>query len=93
MVVFYQPAQSAQVNPRRHFATALDFVLTPFPNKPLFLRVCRANPLKTLWEKEKLPFSSNLNCRLHTLSVWKSLKRVVWGRNKRWFLPVSSTSL
>ena len=27
-----------------------------------------------------LPFLSNLNCRLQTLSVWKSLKFVVWER-------------
>ena len=30
------------------------FQLTPFPNKPWFLRVCSTNLLKTLWEKEKL---------------------------------------
>ena len=28
--------------------------------------------------KNFLPFSSNLNCRLQSLSVWKSLKFVVW---------------
>ena len=27
---------------------------SPFPNKPLSLRVCRTSLLKTLWEKEKL---------------------------------------
>ena len=30
--------------------------------------------------KNFLPFSSNLNCRLQTLSVWKSLKFVVWEK-------------
>ena len=28
-------------------------LLNPFPNKPLFLRVCSTNLLKTMWEKEK----------------------------------------
>ena len=68
----------------------------PFPNKPMFLRVCSASLLKTLWEKEKLLVTSNFsishsvflpfhqvkNCRLQTLSVWKSLKFVVWERVK-----------
>ena len=30
------------------------WILNPFPNKPLFLRVCSTSLLKTLWEKEKL---------------------------------------
>ena len=30
----------------------------PFPNKPLFLRVCSAHILKTLWENEKLLVTS-----------------------------------
>ena len=33
----------------------------PLPNKPWFLRVCRASLLKTLWEKEKLLFTSNFS--------------------------------
>ena len=32
-----------------------------FPNKPLFLRVYCASPLKTLWEKEKLLVTSNFS--------------------------------
>ena len=73
--------------------------LNPLPNKPLFLCVCRASLLKTVWEKEKLLITSNsyfsrsvfytfceLSAILHqiknyclqTLSVWKSLKFVVW---------------
>ena len=30
----------------------------PFPNKPLFLRVCSTSLLKKLWEKEKLLVTS-----------------------------------
>ena len=37
------------------------FVLTPFPNKPWFLRVCSMDLLKTLWEKEKLLVTSNIS--------------------------------
>ena len=33
--------------------------LNSFPNKPLFLRVCGTNLLKTLWKKEKLLVTSN----------------------------------
>ena len=35
--------------------------VNPFPNKPLFLRVCNTNLLKTLWEKEKLLVTSNFS--------------------------------
>ena len=66
----------------------------PFPNKPWFLRVCSTLLFKTQWEKEKLllmsnfsfshsvfyPFEELSNCRLQTLSVWPSLKFVVWER-------------
>ena len=67
----------------------------PFPNKPWVLCVCSASLLKTLWEKEKLllfpqcflpvrktfcHFHPIRNCRLQNLSVWKSLKFVVWER-------------
>ena len=34
-----------------------------------------------------LPFSSNIKCRLQTLSVWKSLKFVVWERVKQYKSP------
>ena len=34
-------------------------VINPFPNKPLFLRVCSTSHLKTLWEKKKLLVTSN----------------------------------
>ena len=34
-------------------------LLTFFPNKPLFLRVCVTSLSKTLWEKEKLLITSN----------------------------------
>ena len=33
----------------------------PFPNKPLFLRVCSINLLKTLWEMEKLLVTINVS--------------------------------
>ena len=33
----------------------------PFPNKPLFLRVCSTSLLKTLWEKKKLLVTSNFS--------------------------------
>ena len=35
--------------------------VNPFPNKPLFLRVCCTSLLKTLWEKEKLLVTSNFS--------------------------------
>ena len=33
--------------------------INPFPNKPLFLRVCCASLLKTPWDKKKLLVTSN----------------------------------
>ena len=74
----------------------LSLPFNPFPNKPWFLRVCKTSLLKTLWEKEKLLVTSNFsfshsvsthfhqvqNSRLQTISVWKSLKFVVWKRVK-----------
>ena len=36
-------------------------VVNPFPNKPWILRVCSTSLLKTLWEKEKLPVTSNFS--------------------------------
>ena len=35
--------------------------IKPFPNKPLFLRVCSTSLLKTLWEKEELNMMRNLS--------------------------------
>ena len=35
----------------------------PFPKQALVLCVCSTNPLKTMWEKEKLLVTSN-KCRL-----------------------------
>ena len=37
------------------------FFINPFPNKPLFLRVCSTSLLKTLWENEKLLVTSNFS--------------------------------
>ena len=36
-------------------------LIDPFPNKPLFLRVCSVSLLKTLREKEKLLVASNFS--------------------------------
>ena len=62
----------------------------PFPNKPWFSHVCSTSLLKTL--KGKIAcnkcfspyrtfchFQQIQNC-LQTLSVWKSLKFVLWER-------------
>ena len=35
--------------------------LNPFPKKPLFLRVCSTNPLKTLWENENFLVTSSFS--------------------------------
>ena len=76
--------------------------INPFPNRPLFLRVCSTSLLKTQWKKKKLLVTSNFSfsqcflplkralchfhhvksCHLQTLSVWKSLKFVIWERVK-----------
>ena len=39
----------------------LRYYINPFPNKPLFLRVCSTSLLKSLWEKEKLHVTSNFS--------------------------------
>ena len=41
--------------------TAQLIIINPFPNKPLFLRICSTSLLKTLWEKEKLLVTSNFS--------------------------------
>ena len=68
------------------------WLLTLSQTSPCFLRVCSTCLLKTLWEMEKLlvilSFSNSVfypfcyfhkiqNCRLHTLSLWKSLEFIV----------------
>ena len=45
-----------------------DDKFSPFPNNPLFPCVCSTNPLKTLWEEEKLLMMSNFS--FETLSVF-----------------------
>ena len=94
------------------YAHVFNRPLSPFPNKPWFLRVYSTSLLKTLWEKEKLLVTSNFsffhsvfyplrelsvifisvwNCHLPTLSVWKSLKCVVWEWvNMAWDFMVKS---
>ena len=72
----------------------------PFPNKSWFLCVSSTRLLKTLWENEKLPVTSNFSSShsvfysfgelsanfiqfeivVCKLSIWKSLKFVVWER-------------
>ena len=42
-------------------ATQVIHSVNPFPNKPLFLRVCSIGLLRTLWEKEKLLVTSNFS--------------------------------
>ena len=44
----------------------------PFPNKPLFLRVCSTSLLKTLWEKEKLLVTSNFSFSQCILPIWRT---------------------
>ena len=39
----------------------MDWLINPFQNKPLFLRVCSRSLLKTLREKEKLLVTSNFS--------------------------------
>ena len=40
---------------------ALTLSINPYLNKPWFLHVCSTGLLKTLWEKEKLLFTSNFS--------------------------------
>ena len=37
------------------------FSINPYPNKPLFLRVCSTSTLKTQWEKQELLETSNFS--------------------------------
>ena len=72
-------------------------LLNPFPSKPLFFRVCSASLLNEqflLFPQCFVPFWRTIchfhyynNCRLQTLSVWKSLKFVVWERVNH-YLPM-----
>ena len=42
--------------------------INPFPEKPLFLRVCSTSLLKTLWEKEKVLVTSDFSFS-HSISI------------------------
>ena len=59
--------------------------LKRFPNKPLYLRAFNTRVLKTQWEKEKLPVTSNFSfsrsafyppffwgtfCHFHESEIW-----------------------
>ena len=55
------PKSSVVVCKCYQFRQFLNFIGNPFPNKPLFLRVCRTSLLKTLWEREKLLVTSNFS--------------------------------
>ena len=48
-------------------------LIYPFPNKPWILRVCTASLLKTLWEKKKLRYASNISFSQCFLSIWRTL--------------------
>ena len=72
------------------FAGSLSFVFTelcilvfkcfnPFPNKPLFLHVCRINLLKILGKKEKLLVMNNFSffqCFLYFLKTFRHFHRI-----------------
>ena len=47
--------------------------LTLFPNKPLFLCICKTTHLKTLREKEKLLITSNFSFSHCFLLIWRTL--------------------
>ena len=49
-------------------------LFNPFPNKPLFLRVCSTSLLKTLWEKEKLLVTSNFSFSHSFLPVLENFR-------------------
>ena len=51
--------------------------LSPFPNKPWFLRVCRTSLLKPLWEKEKLLVTSNFSFSYSVLYLFGELSAIV----------------
>ena len=53
--------QTVEVCTSLTFCHLLTLSLNPFPNKPLFLRVCSKCLLKTMWEKEKLLVTSNFS--------------------------------
>ena len=70
-------------------------LLNPFPNKPLVLHVCSTSLNKSCNEQFLLfpqcflsfwktfcCFNKFQNHRLLTISVWKSLKSVIWERVK-----------
>ena len=60
--IICRPQNKCTVKPvlRDHLYTAI-YCFNPFPNKPLFLRVCSTGLLKTRWEKEKLLITSNFS--------------------------------
>ena len=49
----------------------------PFPNKPLFLRVCSTSLMKTLWEKEKLLMTSNFSFSNSVFYPFRELSTVL----------------
>ena len=51
-------------------------VVNPLPNKPWFLRVCSASPLKTLWEKEKLLVTSNFSFSHSVFYLFRELSAI-----------------
>ena len=48
----------------------------PFPNKPWFLRLYSTNPVKTLWEKEKLLVMSNFSFSHSVFYLFEELSAI-----------------
>ena len=73
--------------------TSPGFFFNSFPNKPWFLRVCSRSLLKTLWEKEKLLFTSNFS---FSHSVFLPIRKTFCHFHQIWncrlqSLPVSKS--
>ena len=53
------------------------YYINPFPNRPLFLRVCSKNLLATLSEKDKLLVTSNFSFSLSVFYPFGELSAIV----------------
>ena len=51
--------------------------ITPFPNKPWFLRVCSTSLLQTLWEKEKLLVTSHFSFSHSVFYLFEELSAII----------------
>ena len=81
---------------RRKKEKMLLTIVTPLPNKPWFSRACSMSfeneqflffpqCFLTIW-RTICHFHIIPNCHLQNLSIWKSLKFVVWERVKQWYV-------